>query len=124
MNLAQAFQSVINRPPAESLAAALAISGLLLVIGCALLLGGRRRWVGLGIGALGLLGTMAVLLIVDQQTTTFRESDSVIVTRPRYRERTRTVARCLSASRPWRHSQPWEPGPPRGAGCAGAYRRS
>jgi tetratricopeptide (TPR) repeat protein len=93
MNLAQAFQDLINRPTPTALTATLGISGLALVIGCALLLAGKRRWVGLGIGGIGLLAMLAVLFIVDQQTVTQRESESVSVTRPFYRERTRTLAR-------------------------------
>jgi tetratricopeptide (TPR) repeat protein len=93
MNLAQAFQDLMNRPTPAGLAAALGISGLFLLIGCALLLAGKRSWVGVVVGGLGLLAAMAVLFSVDQQSVTSRESESVSVTRPRFRERTRTLAR-------------------------------
>jgi tetratricopeptide (TPR) repeat protein len=93
MNLTQAFQDMVNRPAPTALAVSLVISGLVLLIGCALLLAWKRRWVGLVLGGLGLLGILAVLFAVDQQIVTTRESASVSVTRPRYPERTRTLAR-------------------------------
>jgi tetratricopeptide (TPR) repeat protein len=93
MNLTQAFQDMINRPSPAALTAGLGISALVLLIGCTLLLVGWRRWVALAIGGLGLLGVLAVLFVVDQQTVTTRESVSVSVTRPRYAEQTRVWAR-------------------------------
>ncbi len=93
MNLAEALQDWINRPTPTALVAALGVSGLVLVVGCAVLLAGKRRWLGLGIGTVGLLGTLAVLFVVNQQTVTSRESAAVSVTRPRHGERTRYWAR-------------------------------
>src|SRR5262249_36021626 len=93
MNVTQAFQDLINRPTPAALAVTFGVSILLLLIACALLLGGRRKWLGLGMGGFGLLLTLLVLFLVDQQTVTSRESESVIVTRPRYQERTRILAR-------------------------------
>jgi tetratricopeptide (TPR) repeat protein len=93
MNLAQAFQELLSRPTPTALATALGISGLVLLIGWGLLLGGKRLGVALGLCGIGLGAALAVLFIVDQQTVTFRESESVSVTRPRYRERTRSLAR-------------------------------
>jgi tetratricopeptide (TPR) repeat protein len=100
MNLAQAFQDLLNRPTPAGLAAALGASGLLLLIGCALLLAGKRPWVGLVVGGLGLLAAMAVLFMVDQQTVTVRESESVSVTRPRFREQRRSLARAAMVAIP------------------------
>jgi tetratricopeptide (TPR) repeat protein len=93
MNLAQAFQDLVNRPTPTALAAALGISGLVLLIGCALLLAGKRRWLGVGIVGFGALALLAVLFLVVQQTVTHRESESVSVTRYRYSESTRSLAR-------------------------------
>jgi tetratricopeptide (TPR) repeat protein len=93
MNVTQAFQDLINRPTPAFLAGALAASALLLLIACALLLGGKRRWLALAIGGVGLVAGLLFLFVVDQQTVSTRESESVIVTRPRFSERTRTLAR-------------------------------
>jgi tetratricopeptide (TPR) repeat protein len=93
MNVTQAFQNLINRPTPSALAVTLGVSILLLLIACSLLLSGRRKWLSVGIGGFGLLLTLFVLLVVDQQTVSSRESESVLVTRPRYQERTRTLAR-------------------------------
>jgi tetratricopeptide (TPR) repeat protein len=92
-NVARVVQSLIDRPTAIQLAVALGVSASLLLIALFLQLSVRRRWVGLTIGAIGLATTVGVLIIVDQQTITTRESESVTVTRPRYRERTRASAR-------------------------------
>jgi tetratricopeptide (TPR) repeat protein len=100
MNLAQGFQNLINQPTPTALVVALGVSGLVLVIGCALLLAGRWRWVGLGICVVSLLASLAVLFIVDQQTVTYRESQSVSVTRPRYPEQTRSLARTVLLTMP------------------------
>ena len=91
--VAQAFQGLINRPAPAALAVAAGVSALLLLIGCGVLLGGKRKWLGLAIGGVGVVAALVVLLIVDQQTVSSRESASVTVTRPRYRERTRSLAR-------------------------------
>jgi tetratricopeptide (TPR) repeat protein len=99
-DVAQLVQSLINWPAATGLVVALGISAALVLIAIFLLLIGWRRWVASGIGCVGLATIMAVLLIVDQQTTTSRESDNVTVTRPRYRERTRTLARSAMIALP------------------------
>jgi tetratricopeptide (TPR) repeat protein len=93
MSVTQAFQDLINRPTPSALAVTLGVSILLLLIACALLLSGQRKWLGVGIGGVGLIVTLLVLFLVDQQTVSSRESESVLVTRPRYQERTRTLAR-------------------------------
>jgi tetratricopeptide (TPR) repeat protein len=100
MNLAQAFPELMNRPTPAGLAAALGVSGLLVMIGCILLVAKKRPWGGLVVGGLGLLGAMAVLFMVDQQTVTFRESESVSVTRPRFPEQRRSLARAAMVAIP------------------------
>lgn len=97
--LAGAFQDWINRPTPIALAVALAVSGLILVVGCGILLAGKR-WGGPGIGVVGLVGVIGVLLVVDLQTVTVRESESVSVTRPRHSERRRALARMTMAGAP------------------------
>ena len=92
-NVAQVVQDLINRPTATGLAVALGVSALLILIAFVLILFGRRKWLGLSLGIAGLVAAIAVLLIVELQTVTFHESKSVTVTRPRFREKTRTVAR-------------------------------
>ena len=92
-NVTRALQELINQPAPVTLAGALGVSVLLLLIACALLLAGKRKWPGLVIGGFGLAAAMAVLLIVDQQKISVRESASVTSTRPVYRENTRTMAR-------------------------------
>ncbi len=93
MILTETFRQLINRPTPAALAGAFGAAVVLLVIACALLMGGRRKWPALVIGVVGLLLTLAVLILVDQQTVRHRESESVTVTRPRYPQRTRTLAR-------------------------------
>jgi tetratricopeptide (TPR) repeat protein len=93
MNVAQALQGPINRVATPAIAGALVVSILLLLIACALLLNGRRKWLGLALGFLALFGLEAALLILDRQTVSFREGESVTVTRPRHREGIRTLAR-------------------------------
>jgi len=84
MSVTQAFQNLINRPTPSALAVTLGVSILLLLIACALLLSGRRKWLDLGIGVFGLILTLLAMFLVDHQTISSRESDSVLVTRPRY----------------------------------------
>jgi tetratricopeptide (TPR) repeat protein len=93
MSLAHALQGPINRVAPAAIGGALAVSILLLLIACGLLLGGRRKWVGLGLGLIALVGALAAFLIVDMQTISLREGESVTVTRPRHTDRTRTLAR-------------------------------
>jgi tetratricopeptide (TPR) repeat protein len=93
MNVVQALQGPINRVATPAITGALAVSILLLLIACGLLLGGRRKWIGLALGVIALIGALAALVIVDRQTVSFREGESVTVTRPRHSERKRTWAR-------------------------------
>jgi tetratricopeptide (TPR) repeat protein len=92
-NVAPAVQSLINRPTETGLAVALGISVSLILIALVVVMSARRRWIGLALGIVGLIATMAELVIVEQQTITIRESPSISVTRPFYRERTRAWAR-------------------------------
>jgi tetratricopeptide (TPR) repeat protein len=91
-NVTQALQELINRLTPEALAGTLGVSALLLLVAFALLLTGKRPWLILCIGSVGLAAAMAVLFIVDQQTVSRRDNE-VTVTRPRYWERTRMMAR-------------------------------
>ncbi len=93
MNVFQALQGPINRVATPAIAGALAVSILLLLIACGLLLGGRRKWIGVAVGVIALIGALAALVIVDRQTISLREGESVTVTRPRHTERTRTLVR-------------------------------
>lgn len=92
-NVARVVQSLIDRPTATELAATLGGSLALLLLALVLLVTLNRKWVGAIVAAIGLATAIAVVVIVDQQTVTSRESDSVTVTRPRYKERTRAFAR-------------------------------
>ena len=92
-DVARAIQSLINRPTAPQLAVALGISLVVMLVAMVLLLAGKRKWLALGTGIAGLAAAVLVLFIVDQQSYTTRESESITVTRPRYRERTRALAR-------------------------------
>lgn len=91
MDFARTFQDLINRPTGTDLVIALAVSAGLLLIGLVLMLA-KRRWIGATLGMVGLLASLVVLTIVDQQTVTHRDSASVTVIRPRYRERVRSMA--------------------------------
>ena len=93
MNVAQVLQDPINRVPPAAIAAALGASILLLLIACVLLLAGTRTWLGLILGFLALLAAEAALLVVDRQTVSFREGESITVTRPRHKEQARNLAR-------------------------------
>lgn len=88
----QSAQALINRSTPDGVLIALGVSAFLLLLGIALMVG-RRWWPGLGLGVVGLFVALVGLLIVDVQRVTFRESESVTVTRPRYPERTRAWAR-------------------------------
>jgi tetratricopeptide (TPR) repeat protein len=92
-NVADAFQGLINKASPAALVGALGVSLFLLLIATILLLAGMRKWVALGIGSVALVASMAVLLIIDLQTVTSRESASVTVTRPKHSERSRNLAR-------------------------------
>lgn len=92
-DVARVLQTLIERPTPTELAVALGTSVVAMAIAVLLLLNLRHRWVGWSVGALGLVTLVASLVVVDRQTTTTRESDSVTVTRPRYKERTRAMAR-------------------------------
>lgn len=91
-DFARTFHDLINRPTGMELVIALAISAGFLLVGLMLMLA-KRRWVGATLGVVGLLAALAVMTIVDQQTVTLRDSASVTVIRPRYRERLRSMAR-------------------------------
>jgi tetratricopeptide (TPR) repeat protein len=93
INIAQALQGPINRVPTAAIAGAQTVSILLLLIACVVVFAGKRMWVGLAMGIVALLVALAVFGIVDQQTVSFKEGESVTVTRPRHGERTRTLAR-------------------------------
>jgi tetratricopeptide (TPR) repeat protein len=94
MILTETFRQWINQPTPAALAGAFGVAIVLLVIaGVLLLLGGRWKWLALAMGIVGVVATLAVLVVVDQQTVRYRESESVTVTRPRYNERIRTLVR-------------------------------
>jgi tetratricopeptide (TPR) repeat protein len=100
MNVTQAFQGFINRATPAALAGTLAASAVLLLIACGLLLGGKRKWLGVALACFAVLAALSALLIVDMQTVSIRESESVTVTRPRHYERTRTLARAAMVGVP------------------------
>lgn len=93
MYVPEALQSLINRAAAPALLGALGVALLLLIVACGLLLEGRYKWIGLGLGLFAIGASTVVLLIVDAQTVSFRQGESVTVTRPRHSERVRTFAR-------------------------------
>jgi Tfp pilus assembly protein PilF len=93
MFAAPVFQRVINGPSPSGLAVALAVAVVLLVVAGGTLLVGKLKWLSAGLGALGFLTILAVLFLVDAQTVQFRQGASVTVTRPRYSEGTRSLAR-------------------------------
>lgn len=97
--VADALQDLINRVPPTQLAVALGAALGLVLIGI-VLVAARRRWTGLVVGVIGLAGSLAALVVIDNQTVTIRESESVSVTRPRYREKTRTLARGMMLGLP------------------------
>ncbi len=95
MTAQESLQRIINTPTAAALGWASGVAAALFLIAFVLLLrsGGRRKWSSGFAGFLGFATLMVVLGIIIMQTVRTRESESVTVTRPRYPEDTRSLAR-------------------------------
>jgi tetratricopeptide (TPR) repeat protein len=93
MIAAQIFQRIVNAPSPAGVAIASAVAVALLILGCGMLAAGKKRWLGGGLGALGFLTILAALMLVEAQTVQTREGESITVTRPRYSEGARRLAR-------------------------------
>ncbi len=91
----QSLERLINGPSAAALAGAAGVGAVLVLtaFGVLLLSAGKRRWIAGILGVLGLSTTFAVIYLVHTQTLKTRESESVTVTRPRYPESIRSLAR-------------------------------
>ena len=93
MTADQALQHIIDDPTPTVLVGVGSGAVVLLLIACGLLAAGKWKWFSLALGSLAVLAIMGVLSLVQIQTVTIRESESVTVTRPRYPDRPRTLAR-------------------------------
>jgi len=93
MIAAHFFQGVLNGPSPSGLAMALAVAVALLVVAGGTLLLGKPKWLSASLGAVGCLTILTVLFLVDVQTVQSKQGSSVTVTRPRYSEGTRSLAR-------------------------------
>jgi len=91
----QVLQRMINSPSPAALAGAGGVAAALVLIAFAVLLlsGGKRRWLPGILGAAGLVTMFVVIYLVHAQTVKTRESESITITRPRYSESTRSLAR-------------------------------
>ena len=93
MIVAQIFQRILNGPSSTALAVAAAIGVALLLVAGWTLAAGKPKGVSSAFGAVGLATVLAVLALIDAQTVQFRAGESVTVTRPKYAEGKRTLAR-------------------------------
>jgi hypothetical protein len=91
----QSLDRLINGPSAAALAGAAGVGAVLVLMAFGVLLfsAGRRKWIAGILGVLGLSATFAVIYLVHTQTVKTRESESVTVTRPRFPESVRSLAR-------------------------------
>ena len=91
----QALNRMINGPSPAALAGAGGVAAALVLtaFGVILLSAGKRKWLSGILGAVGLATMFVVIYLVHAQTVKTRESESVTVTRPRYSENTRILAR-------------------------------
>jgi tetratricopeptide (TPR) repeat protein len=88
MRLAEVYERAINWPSQTGIAVTLALASLLVVAGFVLSFK-KVRWLGRGLGLLGLCILMAMLFVVLEQTNIEKSGESVTVKRFRYPERTR-----------------------------------
>ncbi len=93
MTADEALQRIINGPSPMGLAGAGAAAVVLFLIACGLLAARKWKWMSLVLGVIAVATMMVVLSVVQLQTVTTRESESVTVTRPKYPDRLRTIAR-------------------------------
>jgi tetratricopeptide (TPR) repeat protein len=92
MGIPQVFEPAINWPSPTGLVATLAVAMVLIVMAAVFLARGKRRKLGYGLGGIGLVSLVAALFVVHAQTTREDQGEGVTVTRPRFSERTRSVA--------------------------------
>jgi tetratricopeptide (TPR) repeat protein len=93
MTADQALHRIINGPSPNGLVGAGAVAVALILIACGLLAAGKWKRISLAVGAIAVVALMVVLSLVQLQTVTTRESESITVTRPRYPDRPRILAR-------------------------------
>ncbi len=93
MIVAQIFQRILNGPSPIGLAIAAAVGVALLLVAGWILAAGRPRPLCGALAAVGLAIVLAVLALIDAQTVQFRVGESVTVTRPKYAEGKRPLAR-------------------------------
>jgi tetratricopeptide (TPR) repeat protein len=91
MAFSEHYSRLLNAPTSTGLAVALGLAALLVIAGLVMSFG-THRWLARSVGALGLVLIMLVLFTVRQQTVTYKVSDVVTATRPRYSQRARLYA--------------------------------
>jgi tetratricopeptide (TPR) repeat protein len=93
MIVAQFVQRVLNGPSSTGLAVAAAVGVALLLGAVWTLAAGKPKGLPGSLSAVGLATILGVLALIHEQTVQFRAGESVMVTRPRYSEGKRTLAR-------------------------------
>ncbi len=91
MNLAEVYERSINWPNHKAMTVALAVAACF-VIGGFVLSFWKPRWLGRGLGLIGLAILMALLFVVLEQTYIEKPSTVITIKRFRYLERTRLLA--------------------------------
>jgi Tfp pilus assembly protein PilF len=93
MIVAQIFQRIVNGPNSIGLAVAAAVGVVLLLVAGWAASAGKPKWLSGALGAVGLLTILGVLVLINAQTVQSRSGESVTITRPRYSEGKRALAR-------------------------------